>query len=195
MLGQPGAIGTSASFLHTSLKMRNRSRRILEHLLEAEALECLETLIELWVKAVKSGSESDSASILNLLQTLDAARPRSAMPAIFNAIYSRTNPTALDSRQKSSLSSNLSESEIVAFLVEYSSSLEDDVLDEIWIDCTTFLRDILANPMPHRQILCRLLIFITVLGGKMENTNFGEEWKMRRELGVRLYVPELDSLG
>jgi ferredoxin-thioredoxin reductase catalytic subunit len=30
---------------------RNRSRRILEHFFTAEALECLETLVEMWTKA------------------------------------------------------------------------------------------------------------------------------------------------
>ena len=70
------------------------------------------------------------------------------------------------------------------FLVIYARTLEDDLLDEIWADCTAFLRDVLGNPFPHRLILPRLLEFIAVLGAKMENTNFGEEWKMRREIGV-----------
>ena len=36
--------------------------------------------------------------------------------------------------------------------------------------------------MPHRQILLRLLEFMSVLCQKMENTNFGEQLRMRREL-------------
>ena len=174
-----------ASFQHISLKLRNRSRRLLGHLLAAEATECLETLIGLWVRG-KEYTIDESALVLNLLHTLDAARPRVAMPAIFNAIYSRTNPSALDKHQKSTMSSNITDAELVAFLIRYTSSLDDDVLDEIWTDCTTFLRDILSNPMPHRQILSQLLNFVAVLGGKMENTNFGEERKMRKELGVSL---------
>ena len=183
-VGATSSPDSVASFQYLSSKLRHRSRRILEHLLEAEPLEGLETLVELWVRTAKAEPAINHAPILDLFQTLNASRPRITVPAIFNAIYSRTNPTVLNKNQRSTLSSNLGENELVSFLVHYLSSLEDDVLDEIWTDCTTFLRDILGNPMPHRRILPGLLEFIAVIGRKMENTNFGEETKMRRELGV-----------
>ncbi|KAJ5129652.1 Dopey N-terminal [Penicillium bovifimosum] len=168
-----------ASFQYTSLRMRNRSRRILEHFFTAEALECLETLVEMWTK-----SDTETASLIfDLLHTLDGSSPKIAMPAIFNAIYTRTNPSALDPSRKSSMTSNLSESELASFLVTYARSLDDDVLDEIWSDCTTFLRDVLSNPFPHRQILPRLIEFAAILGVKLENTTFGEDRRMRKELG------------
>ncbi|KAJ5603949.1 hypothetical protein N7537_006905 [Penicillium hordei] len=168
-----------ASFQYTSLRMRNRSRRILEHFFTAEALECLETLVEMWTKA-----DTKTASLIfNLLHTLDGSSPKITIPAIFNAIYTRTNPSALDPSRKSSLTSNLSESELASFLVTYARSLDDDVLDEIWTDCTTFLRDVLSNPFPHRQILPRLIEFAAILGVKLENTTFGEDRRMRKELG------------
>ncbi|KAF9888217.1 hypothetical protein FE257_009212 [Aspergillus nanangensis] len=168
-----------ASFQYTSLRMRNRSRRILEHLFTAEALECLETLVEMWTK-----SDNDTSSLIfSLLHTLDGSRPKITIPAIFNAIYTRTNPAALDPSRKSTLTSTLTDGELAAFLVTYARSLDDDVLDEIWADCTTFLRDVLSNPFPHRQILPRLVEFGAILGSKLENTNFGEDRRMRRELG------------
>ncbi|KAJ5367814.1 Dopey N-terminal [Penicillium brevicompactum] len=168
-----------ASFQYTSLRMRNRSRRILEHFFTAEALECLETLVEMWSK-----SDSETASLIfNLLHTLDGSSPKITIPAIFNAIYTRTNPSALEPSRKSSLTSSLSESELASFLVTYARSLDDDVLDEIWTDCTTFLRDVLSNPFPHRQILPRLIEFAAILGVKLENTTFGEDRRMRKELG------------
>ncbi|CAI7658112.1 unnamed protein product [Penicillium glandicola] len=168
-----------ASFQYTSLRMRNRSRRILEHFFAAEALECLETLVQMWTK-----SDTETASLIfNLLHTLDGSSPKMTIPAIFNSIYTRTNPSALDPSRKSSLTSNLSESELASFLVTYARSLDDDVLDEIWTDCTTFLRDVLSNPFPHRQILPRLIEFAAILGVKLENTTFGEDRRMRKELG------------
>ncbi|KAL4895103.1 Dopey, N-terminal-domain-containing protein [Aspergillus ambiguus] len=168
-----------ASFQYTSLRMRNRSRRILEHLFTAEALECLETLVEMWTK-----SDTDTSSLIfSLLHTLDGTRPKITIPAVFNAIYTRTNPSALDPSRKSTLTSSLTDGELAAFLVTYARSLDDDVLDEIWADCTTFLRDVLSNPFPHRQILPRLVEFAAILGSKLENTNFGEDRRMRRELG------------
>lgn len=172
-----------SSFQYTSLRMRNRSRRILEHLFAAEALECLETVIELWCTSTKP---ENSTSIFNLLHTLDGSRPKITMPALFNSIYSRTNPAALDPRRKSAMTSSLTETDLVAFLVTYARSLDDDVLDEIWADCTTFLRDVLANPFPHRQILPRLMEFAAIIGEKMENTNFSEDRRIRKELGVSI---------
>ncbi|OJJ50162.1 hypothetical protein ASPZODRAFT_1120079 [Penicilliopsis zonata CBS 506.65] len=147
-----------ASFQYTSLRMRNRSRRILEHFFNAEALECLETMVELWTKS----DAGTSALILSLLHTLEGSRPKIT---------------------KSAMTSSLSESELAGFLVTYAKSLDDDVLDEIWTDCTTFLRDVLSNPFPHRQILPRLVEFAAILGTKMENTNFGDDRRMRKELG------------
>ncbi|KAJ5506638.1 Dopey N-terminal [Penicillium expansum] len=136
-----------------------------------------------WGAGDHSDSPPDSSLIFNLLHTLDGSSPKITIPAIFNAIYTRTNPTALDPSRKSSLTSNLSESELASFLVTYARSLDDDVLDEIWTDCTTFLRDVLSNPFPHRQILPRLIEFAAILGVKLENTTFGEDRRMRKELG------------
>ena len=180
-LQDPSAL---ASFNYTTLRLRNRTRRIFEHLFAAEALECLETLVELWCKSNTDTSLTQSSVVFDLINILDGSRPRSAMPAMFNAIYSRTNPSVLDPVRKSTLTSNLSDSDLSTFLVAYVRSLDDDAMDEIWNDCMTFLRDVLANPMPHRQMLARLVEFTAILGQKVDNTNFGEQRKMRRELGV-----------
>ncbi|KAL9101540.1 MAG: hypothetical protein Q9163_003216 [Psora crenata] len=158
---------TSSSFNYTSVRLRNRSRRVLESLFAAEPLECLETLVDAWQSA-----SSKSTSIMNLLHTLEAARPKNSMPAIFNAIYSRTNPQVLDPARKSSLTSELSDVQLAAFLVAYTKSMDDDALDEVWYDCLTFSRDVLGNPLPHRQTLPLLLEFIAILGEKIDNTNF-----------------------
>ncbi|KAH6689187.1 Dopey, N-terminal-domain-containing protein [Plectosphaerella plurivora] len=174
---------SASSFGYTSLRMRNRSRRLLEHLFAAETLECLETVIGIWRDAVDKKSGTQSTEVLNLLPALDGSRPSHTIPAIFNAIYSRTNPQALEPSRRSTLTISLQDVDIVTFLVEYAKSLEDDAMDEIWQDCMAFLRDLLANPFPHRQTLPSLLEFAAILGEKVDNTNFGEQRKMRRDLG------------
>lgn len=171
---------SSASFNYSSIRLRNRTRRLLEHLFAAEPLECLETLVEAWRRA---GPER-SATIINLLHALEASRPKNTIPATFNAIYSRTNPLALDLRRSSTLTSELSDIDLAAFLVAYTRSIDDDALDEIWTDCMAFAKDVLSNPMPQRQILPRLLEFVAILGKKIDNTNFGEQRRMRRDIGV-----------
>lgn len=173
------------SFGYTSMKLRARSRRILEHMFAAETLECLETLIQLWVGLDKTDSLR-AQSIFKLVNVLDGSRPKFTVPAIFNAIYSRTNPSALEPFRKSTLTAEINDLDIVVFLVQYALSLEDDTMDEIWTDCMAFLKDVLANPFPHRQSLPSLLHFTSILGEKVDNTNFGEQKKMRKELGVWL---------
>ncbi|ROV91290.1 hypothetical protein VSDG_07753 [Cytospora chrysosperma] len=176
-------IGSMASFKYTSLRMRNRARRLLEHLFAAETLECLETVIDIWRKSLDDPKSSWHLEVFNLLPALDGSRPKHTIPAIFNSIYSRTQPAALDPSRKSNLTVELEDTDIVIFLVDYARSLEDDAMDEIWQDCITFLKDLLTNPFPHRQTLPSLLEFAAILGEKVDNTNFGEQRKMRRELG------------
>ncbi|TPX15392.1 uncharacterized protein E0L32_004372 [Thyridium curvatum] len=174
---------SAASFNYTSLRMRNRARRLLEHLFAAETLECLETVMEIWRTSLDSSDTSKHGAVFNLLPVLDGSRPKHTIPAIFNAMYSRTNPAALDPSRKSTLTVELQDTDIVIFLVDYARSLEDDTMDEIWQDCMTFLRDLLGNPFPHRQTLPSLIEFTAILGEKVDNTNFGEQRRMRRELG------------
>ncbi|KAK6065221.1 hypothetical protein SCUP234_12668 [Seiridium cupressi] len=174
---------SSSSFNYTSLRMRNRARRLLEHVFAAEALECLETVVDIWRASLSDPDIIKHSEVFNLLPALDGSRPRHTIPAIFNAIYSRTNPNALDPSRKSTLTISLQDTDLVIFLVDYARSLEDDAMDEIWQDCMTFLRDLLGNPFPHRQTLPSLLEFAAILGEKVDNTNFGEQRKMRRELG------------
>lgn len=175
-----------ASFGYTSLRMRNRARRLLEHLFTAETLECLETIIDAWRS---SKSATDRSNVFKFLSSLDASRPRHTMPALFNAIYSRANPAALEPSRKSTMTISLQDSDLVVFLVEYARSLDDDAMDEIWQDCMTFLKDLLSNPFPHRHTLPSLLEFAAILGEKVDNTNFGEQRRMRRELGVSKKSP------
>jgi hypothetical protein len=182
---------SAASFIYTSQRMRNRARRLLENLFAAEALECLETLAVLWVQHAKD--DVQATAVMGLLNVLNGSKPKHTIPAIFNALYSRTNPNALDLHRMSSLTSDLTDLDLVAFLVDYTISLEDDAMDEIWSDCNLFLRDVLANPLPHRQILPTLLEFAAVIGQKVDNTNFGEQRKMRRELAVSVLLLVLED--
>ena len=177
---------SSASFGYMSVRLRNRSRRLLEHLFAVEPIECLETLIESWRQSINSEGDDRLSSVLNVLHALDTCRPKNTMPTVFNALYSRTSPAALDLHRTSTLTSELSASDIVNFLVFYTKSIDDDALDEIWVDCMSFLRNVLANPMPQRQVLPKLLEFVAVLGGKIDNTNFGEQRRMRKEIGVSI---------
>ncbi|KIL84192.1 hypothetical protein FAVG1_12620 [Fusarium avenaceum] len=172
--------GSFGSFNYTSLRMRNRARRLLEHLFAAENLECLETVIAIWKQSIEV---TESTQVFNMLSALDACRPKHCMPALFNAIYRRISVGAVDPASKSTMTISLQDTDLVWFLVEYTKTLDDDAMDEIWQDCMVFLKDLLTNPFPHRQSLPNLLEFAALLGEKVDNTNFGEQKRMRKELG------------
>ena len=176
------ATESRSSYRYFSARLRNRSRRILEHFIEAEPQECIELLIELWVTKVKTGEQKIADQIFRLLQTLPGARPRMLIPYVARAVSRRTASTIGDRLQQPTASSGVSLSELGAFVIDYVRNLEDDLLDEIWGSGITLLRDVLLNPMAHRQMLVQMLELISCIGTKMENTNFGEVTKMRREL-------------
>ncbi|KAL1303267.1 hypothetical protein AAFC00_006679 [Neodothiora populina] len=178
-----------------ALKLRNKTRRILENLFAAEELECLETLALLWSRP-KDGHRDESEAVFNLLLVLDGSKPKHTVPIIINALYSRTNIDALDLARRSSLTSDLTTLEVISFLLSYTRAIEDDATDEIWTDCMVFLRDVLSNPLPHRQILPGLLEYTVLLAEKIEHTNFGDLRKMRRDLGdifIRLLTATLTA--
>lgn len=179
---------SSASFAQVSSRIRSSAKQLLDQFFGAELLEALETLILSWKQHNNHSSDlaSSPSHVIDLLHILDGSSPKHTIPALFNALYSRTNPSVLEGKQKSSLISDISDLDIAEFLIQYAQSLDDDSMDEIWGDCMTFLRDVLSNPISQSQVLPALLLFLLTLAEKVENTNFGEQRKMRKELIVSL---------
>ena len=171
---------------YMSQRLRNKARRILDRMFTDEPLECLETLMTNWIEQSQTASGAPAYSATSLLQVLESARPKRIIPALFNSIYSRTSPAAIDANRTSSLTTDIADSDLGQFLVEYTQSLDADAMDEIWNDCMAFLKDVLTNPLPHHNILPSLLIFLVILGEKIESTNFGEQRKMRKDLAVSI---------
>lgn len=163
---------------HVSTKLRIRTRRLLDLLFSREPLECFEALIVAWAQ---------KKPVMRLLHVLDTPQPERTFAVLFNSIYSRTNPIALERSEMSSLTSEIKDTDLGHFLVEYTRSLDDDAMDEIWTGCMTFLKDVLSNPLPQSHILPSLLQFLFTLAEKIERTNFGEQRKMRKELSVCNY--------
>lgn len=163
------------SFQFAAIRLRGRCRRMLDKLIEAESQDCLETLMELW-------SKHKNGLVLELLQTLNGARPTMMLPVVFSAIHHRLNTATSTGLKQSTLTVQLDPRVCMDFLMAYTLALEDDMLEEIWNNCTAFVRDILANPMPYRQVLLPLLEFEAELAKKLENTNFGEDSRKAKEL-------------
>lgn len=172
---------TSASTTaYVALRVRNKSRHLLEQIFSVEPLESLEVVMAHWSNAT---TDSEASTALSLLHVMQVSRPKNVVPATLDALCSRTNPSAIPPARNSSLTIDLSPSEVATFFSAYLNSTEDDAIDELWPDCIAFLRDVLANPLPYRQVLPHFLSIILLLAEKLNNTNFGEQRKMRRDLG------------
>lgn len=176
-------LSTQASLVYVSTRIRNKARRLLERLFAMEPVECPEILIAMWCTELDTETRGGKDPVIDLLSVLDGSRPKITFSAVFIAIHSRTNPQNFQPLRKSALTAHLTDTDLVRFLSEYARSIDDDAMDEIWADCLTFLRDVLANPFPHRQIIPKLLEFTAILGGKMDNTSFADQ-RMRRDLSV-----------
>ena len=172
--------GSSSTTAYNALRVRNRTRHLLEQIFAVEPLESLEVVIS---KRSLEGDANKAAASLNLLHVLQGTRPKNVIPAILDALCSRTNPSVLPPDRLSTQSTELSPLEVAVFLSAYLESTEDDAMDEVWPDCMAFLRDVLSNPLPYRQVLPALLLTVLLLAQKLENTNFGEQRKMKKELG------------
>ncbi|OQO01648.1 hypothetical protein B0A48_12685 [Cryoendolithus antarcticus] len=171
---------SSSTASNTAVRLRSRSRSMLEQIYTVQTLETLEVMIHKWCHATEP---HHSASVLSLLQAMTPARPRSVLPATLDAMCSRCNASPASSMRQSSLTTELTAAEILSFLAAYLGTVDADATDEIWPDCTAFMRDVLSNPMPYRQVLPGLLWIASILAEHLANTNFGDQRKMRRELG------------
>ena len=185
---------SAATTTYNALKLRNRARYLLEQMFDSEPLESIEVLIFNWHY---SATPIQASATLDLLHVMQGTRPKNVVPRILDSICSRTNPAALPAQRQSTQTVDLTSVDVTSFLFAYLHSIEDDATDEVWSDCMAFLRDVLSNPLPYRQVLPGLLSVILLLAQKLDNTNFGEQRKMRRELGdvfLRLLTATLTTM-
>ncbi|KAK6443743.1 hypothetical protein LTR95_000570 [Oleoguttula sp. CCFEE 5521] len=173
-------IHSSSTASNTAVRLRSRSRSMLEQIYTVQPLETMEVMIYKWYHATEL---HDSASVLSLLQAMTPARPRSVLHATLDAMCSRCKVSPASSTRQSSLTTELTAAEVLSFLAAYLGAVDADATDEIWSDSTAFMRDVLSNPMPFRQVLPGLLWIASILAEQLANTNYGDQRKMRREIG------------
>ncbi|KAK4556391.1 hypothetical protein LTR86_006535 [Recurvomyces mirabilis] len=171
----------STTTSYYALRLRNKTRYLLEQMFLVEPLESLEALLREWVSNEPAYLAGNIAAI-TLLQAMQSTRPKYVLPIIIDALCCRVSSGPSQGPRQSSLTIELLPAEIALFLHIYLRSIEDDAMDEVWNNCVSFLRDVLTNPLPYRNIMPILLSMAHVLAEKAHNTNFGEQRKMRKEL-------------
>ena len=102
-----------------SSRLKFWQRKIMGKLYTMETLETLETFIEI-------GNSLPPLHIFKICHGLDGSKPKSTIPYLINRyLVSRVNPSSIDQKDRSTLTANLSEVDLMKFLVEYLKSLEN----------------------------------------------------------------------
>ncbi|EGV61924.1 hypothetical protein PSN45_000617 [Yamadazyma tenuis] len=166
-------IGSHRSIIHLGNKLKFRSKKLFESLMDLERQEVIENLI-----AADPGYKSS----IKLLNLLDGGRSQITLPNIFNSIMTRCYPSLLDESKKSHLNVSITEKELSRFLIFYFESIDTDTITDIWSFSTQFFKDVLAHHHHFKQLIPNLLRVISKLSLKLSNSKFGSDKKHKREL-------------
>ncbi|ANB11316.1 Dop1p [Sugiyamaella lignohabitans] len=154
--------------------LKSRSRKLLAKLYSLETLEMLECFIEL--------SRSSGGDVFKVLHVLDGSRPKLTIPYLFNALISRMNSSSLEPADKSTLTTDLTDTEIMEFLINYLKSLENDTIEEVWYECMGFVREVYNNQSLYRMVIPSVLRFTAKMAEKVDAVKFGSQRKVRKDL-------------
>lgn len=177
--GIHNASDRSLSFLGNKLKFR--SKKLLETLMDLERLEVIETLVEM-----------NEPETVKLLHVLDGGRSQITLPHLLNSITTRADPQLLEEKYRSSLNVNISTRDLCAFLLIYLESVDTDSVIDIWDSISKFLRDAVTHSTGFKTTYPALLRVIKSLTIKLNSSRAPEQRKYKRELSD-LFIKTLNG--
>ncbi|KAG5364093.1 Protein dopey [Yarrowia sp. E02] len=137
---------TLDSVVYLGQRLKFRARKILDKLFSFERGEVLQMLIE--------RSEDDLPHVLKVLHVLDGSRPKLSVSQLLQSLT--------DDQKKST----------AFFLLAYVESLSNDAVEDIYSDYMGFARTVMLNPVPYKEILSPTVQTLTVIGVKIDGSNF-----------------------
>lgn len=152
-------IASLKSITYLANKLKFRSRKLLERLMDLERQEVIETIIE---------SPSETSTKVKILHVLDSGRSQVTLPHILDSIVTRCRPQALEEKQKSSMNSQVTQKQLSEFLVPYYESIDNDTVDEIWDKTIWFFKEVLSYPSAY-NLLTSYLKVMRVLSVKLHS--------------------------
>lgn len=161
------------SLTYLAHKLKFKTRKFLETLVELERQEVIETLIKY---------DNASSATIKLLHVLDGGRPQVSLPHIWNSIISRCHASVLEESQVSSLTTNISAKELSRFLVDYVETIDNDSISDIWNPTILFFREVISYSAHFSEVLSDFLKVIKTLSLKLNSSKFGEQKKNKKEL-------------
>lgn len=169
--GYAFASGKSSTYLANRLKFR--SRKLLERLMDLERREVIETIIE---------APCETATKVKVLHVLDSGRSQVTIPHILNSIVSRCQPQILEEKDKSSMNSLATGKQLSEFLVPYYESIDYDTVDEIWEKTILFFKQVLSSPSYYKSLLEAYLKVMHVLSEKILSKKLYDQRRNTKEL-------------
>lgn len=154
------------SIKYQSLKLKHKSKFLLEKLYELEPVEILKTLITIT-------DHNEYSTVFKILNVLDGTRPQLTIPHIFKLISTSVRNVKQEGPSMFDISS---------FLVDYTRSLQNDSIEDVYDDSMAFLKDVSGDLTSFKPILINISRFITVLAQKLKRSKFGEQKKIKKEV-------------
>lgn len=168
------SLDPGATWKHTAkARLKFHARTLMIALYSMEPLETLEMFAAIG---------KTSPYIFKILRGMDGSKPGSTLPHLVNSLVSRVNPSSGSVTTSQSLQvTDLSTTELAAFLVAYLNSLEPDAVEEVFPDCMGFLREVYTYSA-YKPLLPHVFKFAGILARKLDLTHFGDQRRVRREL-------------
>lgn len=149
------------SLKYQSIKLKHKSKQLFESIFELEPLIVLKQLVFINNKELNS-------DVFKLLHALDGTRPQLTMPKIFKLFDEfKFNSNGL---------------EIVKFLNDYTITLQDDSIEDVFNINISFLKEVLSIDGINKLILLNLLNYLSILSLKLSRCKFGLERFVKKEI-------------
>lgn len=161
------------SLIYLGNKLKFRSKKLLETLMDLERQEVIENLINI---------DRTFRSSTKLLNLLDGGRSQITLPHILDSILSRSYPSLVQESKKSHLNVQVGEKDISKFLVCYFDLIDTDSVTEIWNTTIQFFKDVLAHFNHFKPLIPNFLRVICKLSLRLNSSKFGDDKKYKKEL-------------
>lgn len=168
--------GAVKSRTYVAHKLKFKTRKVLESLMELEKQEVIECLIS-----------TSEPLVVKLLQVLDGGRCQVTLPYIYDTIVSICHPQILPENRRSSRNVGLTANQASDFLVRYVETIDNDSLSDVWNSTSQFLKDVLTYPSQFKEVLSDVLLTAKSLMDKTRVSKSAEHKKYRKELADLLY--------
>lgn len=166
------------SLINLANKLKFRSKKLLESLIDLERQEIIEMLIDIDVTPFKI--------LIKLLNVLDGGRSQITLPHIINSILTRCYPSLLDESKKSHLQVDINENTLAKFLIHYLESIDNDTVIDIWNCLMQFFKDVLNHFNHFKLLVPNFLKMIETVSLKLTNKYAKKNKKEIADIFIKL---------